>query len=323
MERMKQIALVVDQTKIESTPCLEEAVREVFGTEINGRWNILKEEAMTGQVAEKYDKIGKSARQETYKKIVTDFKNRTGCYGVNHVRTNMQVGTILDVGCGSGLLSLELAEQTNGYIFGVDLSADMINLAKMNLKQKSKDKIKQIKEFWKKLPGYCRPEDKLEKNPPFYDSVEFNHGSVYNSSSIIKNHKDINYIVCRNALHRFQDTKKAIEEMYSVLAPGGKIYIRDLKRDADWKTIVERIGERRWEVPELVEDYIGAMAAMLTKEELQHVLELSGIKNYEITDGYYSLNEEKSELGSQMREYASEVEYVCVIEKPHVDADDF
>jgi len=320
MEEIKQIALVVDQIKIESTTCLEEAVKEIFGKEINRRNCILLDEAMTGQVAEKYDEIGKLARQETYKKIVTDFKNRTGCYGVNHVRTNMQVGTILEVGCGSGLLSLELAEQTNGYILGIDLSADMIKLADLNLKQKSRDKIKQIKEFWKKIPESCRRDDKLEKNPPFYDSVEFNQGSVYNSSSIVENHRDINYIVCRNALHRFKDAKKAIEEMYSVLAPGGKIYIRDLKRDADWKTIVERIGERRWEVPELVEDYIGAMAAMLTKEELQDVLELSGIENYEITDGYYSLQNESSMQRDQMKEYASEVEYVCVIKKPHVDA---
>ena len=316
---MKQIALVVNQIKIESTSNIEEAIREIFGKEIRGRCCILPEEAMTGQVAEKYDEIGKLARQETYKKIVTDFKNRTGCYGVNHIRTNMQIGNILEVGCGSGLLSLELAEQTNGYIVGMDLSADMIHLANMNLERKSKERIVQIKEFWKRIPEYCRPDDKLEKNPPFYDSVEFNQGSVYNSSSIVRD-KDINYIVCRNALHRFHDAKKAIEEMYSVLAPGGKIYIRDLKRDADWKTIVERIGERRWEVPELVEDYIGAIAAMLTKKELQDVLEVSGIKNYEITDGYYNLNDEESELGSQMREYASEVEYVCVIEKPYVEA---
>ena len=135
MREMKQIALVVDQIKIESTNTIEEAIKEIFNKEINGRSCILLEEAMTGQVAEKYDEIGKLARQETYKKIVIDFKNRTGCYGVNHIRTNMKVGTILEVGCGSGLLSLELAEQTNGYVIGIDLSADMVHLANLNLKQ--------------------------------------------------------------------------------------------------------------------------------------------------------------------------------------------
>lgn len=327
MKEIKKIALIVDQIKIESTTCLEEAVKEIFGKEINRRNCILSEEAMTGQVAEKYDEIGKLARQETYKKIVTDFKNRAGCYGVNHIRTNMQVGTILEVGCGSGLLSLELAEQTNGYILGIDLSADMIKLANMNLKQRSKDKVKQIKEFWKKLPESCRSKfeknDKLKKNPPFYDSVEFNQGSVYNLSAIVRDNNDTNYIVCRNALHRFKDAKKAIEEMYSALAPGGKIYIRDLKRDSDWKTIVKRIGKRRWEQPDLVKDYIGAMAGMLTKKELQEILELSDIKNYEITDGYYDLQNESSMQRDQMKEYASEVEYVCVIKKQHVDADKF
>lgn len=308
------------KTKIQQTGTLEDAVKEVFNLDMERRLCILKKEAMIGQVAEKYDEIGKLARQETYGKIMEDFKNRSGCYGVNHLRTNMQVGTILEIGCGSGLLTLELAEHTNGCIIGIDLSEDMINLANLNLKQKSKDKIKQIKEFWKKVPANCRQGlgqyAQLEKNPLFYDSVEFCLGSVYNLSEIRGNHQDINYIVCRNALHRFQNPNKALEQMYSVLSPRGKIYIRDIKRDADWKTIVDRIGEQRWQRPELVEDYIGAMAAMLTKKELQDVLELSGIRNYEITDGYYNLHGKKSESSSQMREYASEVEYVCVIEKP-------
>ena len=282
------------KTIIQQTETLEDAVKEVFNLDMEKRLCVLKKEAMSGEVAEKYDEIGKLARQETYGRIVEDFKNRAGCYGVNHLRTNMQVGTILEIGCGSGLLSLELAEQTNGYIVGVDLSEDMIKLANLNLKQKSREKVEEIKEFWKRLPESCRRglenDDKLEKNPPFYDSVEFNLGSVYNLSAISGNHQNINYIVCRNALHRFQNPNKALEQMYSVLSPRGKIYIRDIKRDADWKTIVDRIGEQRWQRPELVEDYIGAMAAMLTKEELQDVLKLSGIRNYEITEGYYNLN---------------------------------
>ena len=187
------------KTTIQQTGTLEDAVKEVFNLDMGRRLCILKKEAMIGQVAEKYDEIGKLARQDTYGKIVEDFKNRAGCYGVNHLRTNMQVGTILEIGCGSGLLSLELAEQTNGYIVGVDLSEDIIKLANLNLKQKSKDKIKQIKEFWKKLPESLRRglenDDKLEKNPPFDDSVEFCLGSVYDLSEIVRNQKDINYIV--------------------------------------------------------------------------------------------------------------------------------
>ena len=308
------------KTTIQQTGTLEDAVKEVFNLDMERRLCILKKEAMIGQVAEKYDEIGKLARQETYGRIVEDFKNRAGCYGMNHLRTDMQVGTILEIGCGSGLLTLELAEHTNGCIIGIDLSEDMIKLANLNLKQKSRAKVEEIKEFWKRLPANCKPEleqyAQLEKNSPVYDSVEFRLGNVYNLSAIPWNHQDLNYIVCRNALHRFQNPDQAIEQMYSVLSPGGKIYIRDLKRDADWKTIVDRIGEQRWQRPELVEDYIGAMAAMLTKEELQDVLELLGIRNYEITDGYYNLNGKKSESASQMREYASEVEYICVIEKP-------
>ena len=73
--------------------------------------------------------------------VAEDFKRRACCYGINHPNTHGDVGTIVEVGCGSGLFTLELAEQTSSNrIMGLDLSKDMIALAESNLLERSKEK---------------------------------------------------------------------------------------------------------------------------------------------------------------------------------------
>mgnify|MGYP001617207793 CR=1 FL=1 len=238
----------IDKAKIMASSSLGEAVKGLFGLDLEGRLCIFTQEVMDSEVARAYNQIGSLARLETYRRIAEDFKNRTDCYAVNHLCFNL--GNILEVGSGSGLLSLELAEHTVGKIVGVDLSSDMVDLANENLSKRSKERIEEIREFWKKIPWYCKPgqedHEKLERNPPLLDKVHFRRGSVYDLPEIVRDISQINYVVCRNALHRFQNPKLAIQKMYQVASPGGKIYIRDLKRDADWKTVLERIGEERW-----------------------------------------------------------------------------
>ena len=303
--------------RLEKTKSLEEAVKELFGLDLEGRLCIFTQEAMNDEVAKAYNQIGALARLETYQRIVEDFKNRTGCYAVNHL--NFDIGNILEVGCGSGLLSLALAEYTAGNIVGVDLSFDMIDLANENLSRRSKERIEEIKEFWRKIPECCRPgqdeHEKLERNPPLLDEVQFRIGSVYDLPEIVRDVSQINYVVCRNALHRFQEPKLAIQKMFEVAASGGKIYIRDLRRDADWRTIVQRIGEERWKRSVLVKDYVGAMAAMLTVEEVHNLLGELEIGDYHISHGSYQIREKTAQFHG-MKEYAREAEYVCVINKP-------
>lgn len=290
---------------IENTISLQEAVKSIFNTKPEGRVCILSKQSMEGSVAEGYDRLGKEGRGETYQKIVEDFKKSTDCYGEKHLTDVLSVGTIVEVGSGSGLICLELAKQTNGDIVGIELSSDMIRLAENNLKKATIEKHQVAQEFQKRISKTCKYEETKI-------TVEFRQGDAQNLAPILVDKKNINYVVCRNSLHRFQDPKRAIQEMFSLLAPGGKIYIRDLKRDADWKTIVDRIGERRWEKPELVVDYIGAMAGMLTVVELENILAELKIKNYLIRDGYYEMG---NVTNSGIKEYAEEVEYVCVITK--------
>lgn len=300
---------MINKIVIEQTFCLEEAILKIFNLKMNGRLRILDKEAIVGKIAEEYDFLGENFRYDTYRKIADDFKQQTNCYGTNHPETSMNIGTILDVGCGSGLLCFELYEQTNGKIIGIDLSKDMIELANKNLKIKYGDEVKGIKEFWKNTSQ----QKKLKDSSTIVDRVMFVECSAYNIMDEFRDVADLNYIICRNTLHRFQYPEKAIMQMYNLLQPGGKIYIRDLKRDADWNTIVNRIGEKRWQTKYLVKDYLAAMASMLTINELQNTLINLGIKDFKIINGAYKTNNTQST--ENLVEYEKDVEYVCIIKK--------
>ncbi len=306
---------MVNKSKLLKTRTLEEALTLIFDIAPSGRNCILTQEGMNGEVAREYDLLGKNSRQETYHRIAEDFRIRTSCYVVYHPRTSGIVGSILEIGCGSGLLTLELAERTGSRdIIGLDISPDMITLAQLNLAVRSQERKVETRKFWQKLPEHAKPSpetyQKLEKFPPFLNTVKYMVGSVYNLQKM--GLKDVQYIVCRNALHRFQYPERALQEMYNALAPHGVIYIRDLRRDAEWQTVLARIGEQRWRSKTLVRDYVGAMAAMLTPQELEEMLHSLGITTFEITDGQYSHEIDGAE---NMKEYEKETEYVCVIGK--------
>lgn len=308
---------MISRSELERTRTLEEALKIFFDVSAKGRAFLLTDEMMRETAAKEYDSLGKNHRQGTYSRIAEDFKNRTGCYGVNHQDSGMDVGTIVDVGCGSGLLSLELAEKTTGKIIGIDLSPDMIRLAEANLMDYSRKKADKIRALWKSAPECFNPTsecyDSLEADPSQLYDVRFIESGVYGMRSALAGTKDINYIVCRNALHRFKDPAKAIKEMYGALSPGGKIYIRDVKRDADWNVVLDRIGDERWKSSSLVRDYIAAMAAALTESEVASILDDLGIKDYSVDSGWHIASSE--DVVKNIAEFEKEVEYVCVIRK--------
>ena len=280
---------------IEQTKSLAEAVYRLFGwdlaprgihylfdLEFEERVCIFKGEAMSGKIARAYDELGRTVRKDTYRKIAEDFKAR-----VHYIDDGTK--NILDVGCGCGLLSLELADYFSGDIIGLDLSKDMIFLAKGNLERRVKGVTAALKR-----------------------RVSFVQGSVYDlDKSAIES---VDYVVCRNALHRFKHPELAIKRMYDALRQDGMMYLRDLRRDAEWTTIISRIGEERWKRPALVKDYIGAMAQMLTLKEIKGLLADLGITSFEITDGSYKSNQ-KMFSSPAINEYAPQVEYACVIKK--------
>jgi 2-polyprenyl-3-methyl-5-hydroxy-6-metoxy-1,4-benzoquinol methylase len=319
--------MVINLTKdeVERTKDLAEAIRSFFGLNLEGRLCVLDSEVMEGNVAEAYNQLGLNVRKGTYKKIVIDFKTRTDYSDVVLSEEGVveKRNLILDVGCGSGLLSFELAEQTKGIILGIDASKDMIRLANQNKEKKAEEFVQRViqdyqsggYDFSRPIPAACDPMlDIVDSAHSDLRRIIFGEGSAYDLSDFLGKERCADYIVCRNVLHRLKEPEKALEQMLKVLRVGGKIYLRDLKRDADWQTIIERIGEQRWANPVLVKDYIGAMASMLTTEELENMLISNGIKDYKITDGSYRNGNEPLPKGN-IREFEKDTEYVCIIKK--------
>ncbi len=295
------------------TKSLEEALCFVGGykLDISKRKFLLKQGAMTGVVAAEYDHLGCTKRIGTYDRITQDFIQRTSYDMAKHA-------TILDVGCGSGLLSIELAAQTRANVLGIDCSPDMIELA-----IKNRNNIRHPS-------SYAIGNSQLGKGQVMTDidkwiesvtkqKVKFIQMDIH-SIVELKDVMPLEYIICRNVLHRFYDPVVrnppclAISRMYHTLPPGGKLYIRDIHRDADWEILKERIGEQRWNSLSLVEDYVRAMASMLTIAELEKYLGQLMIEDYTITDGSYLGPKIKSR--GNLNEFEKETEYVCVIRKP-------
>lgn len=308
----------INRKEIERTKNLAGAVKKLFNLDLERRLCIFTQESMEGEIAKAFNELGLEKRQSTYKKIAEDFKKRT-----NYRDKTKTHNLIFDIGCGSGLLSLELAEKTNAVIYGIDLSKDMISLANVNRNRRAEDLIQKIiKEYENGGYDFSRPiPSACDIMPEIVDISQYNKnrvhfviGDVYALSKISQNKEIADFIVCRNALHRFREPEKAIKEMYSVLKNNGKIYIRDLRRDANWETIIKRIGEERWKNPILVKDYIGAMASMLTTNELEKILKDLKIKNFDISDGNYRNGNIKG-TNNNLKEYENEVEYVCIIRK--------
>ena len=96
---------------------------------------------------------------------------------------------ILDVGCGTGNSLNFLYRKGFRSLYGVDLSPNMINKAKLNNKNKL----------------FIASVEKLPFKSNFFDIV-----------------------ICTEAFHHFPNPKKSITEMFRVLKKGGLLYLADI-----------------------------------------------------------------------------------------------
>jgi ubiquinone/menaquinone biosynthesis C-methylase UbiE len=106
--------------------------------------------------------------------------------------------SVLEVAPGPGYLCIELAKLGPFRITGIDLSHDMVKIAR--------EKAKQV-----------------------YVQVDFQQG---NSSNLPFPAGSFDFLVCRAAFKNFAQPVRALEEMHRVLKPGGRALIIDLRRDA-------------------------------------------------------------------------------------------
>ncbi len=109
------------------------------------------------------------------------------------------ISRILDVGCGTGELAMRLKKHKKGAkVFGLDMSADMINIAKAKAKSSGNSDI----DFKIGDVGHM----------PFGDN-------------------SFDCITCAHSFHHYPLKKKAVREMFRVLRNNGKVMIIDGYKD--------------------------------------------------------------------------------------------
>ena len=120
-------------------------------------------------------------------------------------------GRVLEIAPGPGYFCVELAKLGPYRVTGVDLSADMVRMARENTEKAGV-------------------------------AVKFQQG---NASSLPVGDDSFDYLVCRAAFKNFAQPVRALQEMHRVLKPGGRGLIIDLRRNASPAEInqgVDRMG---------------------------------------------------------------------------------
>jgi ubiquinone/menaquinone biosynthesis C-methylase UbiE len=148
---------------------------------------------------------------EWFKDWSNEYDNTLGKIGRHHQLLNRVVelsnvengAKVLDVGCGTGLLSLKFLEKADCFITAVDSSPEMLSIFGDKIKKLSlSDRIS------------CKLEDAtlLDFKPDSFDVV---------ASTV--------------ALHHLKDKSPAIEKIHGVLKPEGRFILGDIDMDTTGK----------------------------------------------------------------------------------------
>ena len=153
-----------------------------------------------GKKAHEYDEFSRKYRikdLEEYANLAT-----------SHV---MDGGSVLDIATGPGYFCIELAKLGNFKITGLDISHDLIEIARTHAQQAG------VK-------------------------VDFLQG---NASAIQFPDMAFDFIFCSWAIKNFMEPLKVLNEMYRALKPGGTALIIDLNHDAasqEWNRYASSLG---------------------------------------------------------------------------------
>ncbi|GIW65566.1 MAG: hypothetical protein KatS3mg094_085 [Candidatus Parcubacteria bacterium] len=176
-----------------------------------------------------------------YKKWIIPLVDNLIEFAKTKIDTNKKI-KILDVGCGPGFLCKELALRfPNALIIGIDNTKFALQLAKKNCKG-------------------CK-------------NTKFISDDIH-KLNFPNNYFDI--VVCKDSLHQFKNTSKAIKEMLRVTKQNSLIYIQDLRRDVPYYLLKMVIPPDNLS-KKLI--YYSARAAYLPSE-IKKILKKIGIKKY-------------------------------------------
>lgn len=159
--------------------------------------------------------------------------------------TKLKSGTVLDLACGPGLLTKELATRTSKIkIYALDYSKFAIKLGKKNCAQ--------------------------------FKNTEFKVGDAYN---LPYPDNYFNAIICKDSFHHFNKPLAALKEIMRTLKPGGILYLQDLRRDLP-SYLIKKATPPDTLIKKL--QYYSARAAY-TKSEVMAFFKKIGLANATIT----------------------------------------
>ncbi len=159
-------------------------------------------------------------------------------------KANLKKGVLLDVACGPGLLVKEFAKRSKSFaVFGVDASSDAMRIARENCKGMKNTSFIKANAY----------------HLPFKDSI-------------------FDLVVCKDSLHHFNNSQKALKEMMRVVKMGGLIYIQDLRRDLPWYLLKTAIPPDT--VFKKLQFY--SARASYTKQEIKKILDELHIQSYTV-----------------------------------------
>jgi ubiquinone/menaquinone biosynthesis C-methylase UbiE len=135
---------------------------------------------------------------------------------------------VLEVAPGPGYCAIELAKLGNCEIVGLDISKTFVEIASANA---AKARMR----------------------------VDFRRGNV---SDMPFGDETFDFVLCRAAFKNFTEPKRALQEMYRVLKPGGQALIIDLRRDASKESIAQAVNDMN----------LGAVNRVITKLTFRFML---------------------------------------------------
>ncbi|MBI3190406.1 methyltransferase domain-containing protein [archaeon] len=234
---------------------LEDSVFINFGIKLNGRTYDLmekfKKNVMRGYDATYYANLAANEKREYYRMVAGDALKRLD-FDPKYDKL------LLDIGAGPGVLTVEVAKLIGeSEIIGIDASDDMVDIAKQYAAKENVRNVNFVK---------CPAEEAAK---------------IFKQNSCI--------IISRNTFHRIKDGRETLKQLYIVTAERNKpsLYIRDMNRNMSWQLILEESvsWSEKSKFDRLVEN-----PAFYAPEELNKIMENSGIDNYKILDGRFTEN---------------------------------
>jgi len=149
---------------------------------------------IVGKKARQYDEFSRKYRMGDFKEYASLAAQQVGAGG-----------SVLDVATGPGYFCIELARLSNPRIIGLDISNDLVEIARANARTAGVEV--------RFLEGNATA-------MPFPDNV-------------------FDLVFCSWSMKNFKDPTTVLNEMYRILRRGGAALVVDLNRDAsgqDWKS---------------------------------------------------------------------------------------